>query len=271
MSEDTRHEVARRGVVYRLPGMDDVQVLSDIEYRADDAGALTFDVYYPPGPRREARWPAVVIAAGFPDRGFEARLGCKFKEMDATRSWARLLAASGLAAITYTNRDPARDVHALLRHVRHNADPLGIDRERLALWASSGNVPVALSALTEAGVTDFKCAVIFYGYTLDLGDSTHVARASRAWGFANPSAGKSIADLPPNVPLFLARAGRDEMPGLNESLDRFAAAALARNLPVTLTNHPAGAHAFDLSDDSRAARAAVSQALDFMRFNLSAG
>lgn len=276
MSEDTRHEVARREVVHRVPGMDEVEVVTGVEYDADeagdagDAGATTMDVYYPPGARRPTRAPAVVIAAGFPDRGFEARLGCKFKEMNSTRSWARLMAAGGIVAVAYANRDPARDLRAVVRHVRENADALGVDRDRLALWAGSGNTPVALSALMRKDADYFKCAVIFYGYTLDLADSTHVARASRAWGFANPSAGKSVEDLPTDVPLFVARAGRDAMAGLNESLDLFAAAALRRNLPLTLANLPEAPHAFDLFDDAPGARAVVAQSLDFMRFHLSA-
>src|SRR5437773_7130935 len=61
---------------------------------------------------------------------------------------------------------------------------------------------------------------------------------------------KSVDDLPDDVPLFIARAGRDEMPGLNETLDRFAAKALDRNLPITMVNHANGPHAFDLVDDS---------------------
>ena len=52
-----------------------------------------------------------------------------------------------------------------------------------------------------------------------------------------------------DVPLFVARAGRDEMPRLNETLDAFLTKAVARNLPITFANHPTGPHAFDLFDD----------------------
>jgi hypothetical protein len=267
MTHDTRHEIARREVLYRLPGMDDVEVAREVEY---GAGARAMDIYYPPASLKETRCAAVIIASGFPDRGFEERVGCKFKETGATVSWARLMAASGVAVVTYATRDPASDLRALLRHVRRNADALGLDDRRFGLWASSGNVPVALSALAREGVEHFKCALLFYGYTLDTGGATHVRDAARAWGFANPSAGLSVADLPPGVPLFVARAGRDAMPGLNASLDRFLAEALARDLTLTLTNHPDGAHAFDLHEDTPAARAVVGQALAFLRFALLA-
>ena len=269
MSQDTEH-ISKKPVVYRIPGMDDVKVRRDVEYRATEAGALTLDIYYPPDSKSGARLPAVVFVAGFPDGGFERRVGCKFKEMGSSVSWARLAAATGLAAITYTNREPEADLRALLQNVRQNAARLGVDGDRLGLWASSGNVPLALSVLTREGGDRLKCAVLCYGYMLDLGGADAVAEAARTWGFANPCAGKRVADLPRDVPLFIARAGRDQMPRLNETIDRFMVEALASNLPVTFTNHPNGPHAFDLLDDSEATREVVRQILAFMRFHLLA-
>lgn len=269
MSQDARQEhISQRMVVYRIPGMESVRVRREVEYAADGAGALTMDIYYPA--EAEGGAPAVVIVAGYPDPGFEAKVGCKFKEMGSSVSWGRLLAASGLAAITYTNREPARDVYALLAYVRRHAASLGVDGERLGLWASSGNVPLALSVLMREGGEGLRCAALCYGYTLDLEGPAGVAAAARTWGFANPCAGQSAGDLPPDTPLYVARAGRDEMPRLNETLDRFLAAALARNLPLTLTNHAAAPHAFDLFDESETSREVVRQILAFLRLHLLA-
>lgn len=275
MNRDTKPiDISKQVVVYRIPGMDDVKVLRDVEYSASDAGALTMDIYYPPGSPESAprRLPAVVFVAGFPDEGFEAKVGCKFKEMGSSVSWARLTAASGLVAITYTNREPTRDLHALLQHIRRRADALGIERDRLGLWAGSGNVPLALSLLAreeEAG--DYlKCAVLCYGYTLDLEGSTGVAEAAGTWGFVNPCAGKSVADLSQSLPLFIARAGQDALPHLNEALDRFLCAALAHNLPLTFVNHAAAPHAFDLLHDSESTRETIRHILSFLRFHLLA-
>jgi len=269
MSQDTQPEhISKKAVVYRIPGMDGVKVRRDVQYRATDAGALTMDLYYPPGSESGARTPAVVVVAGFPDPGYEAKVGCKFKEMGSSVSWGRLAAASGLAAITYTNREPAADLHALLEHVRQNAAALGIDENNIGVWAGSGNVPLALSVLMREGAGRLQCAVLYYGYTLDLAGSTRVAEAARTWGFVNPCAGKSVADLPPRVPLFIVRAGQDEIPHLNETLDRFLAESLTHNLPVTFTNHPEAPHAFDLFDDRETSREIVRQTLAFMRFHL---
>lgn len=272
MSRDAGQEhISKRTVACRIPGTDEVKVSRDVEYHAGDAGALTMDIYHPPDWRRGTRTPAVVIVAGFPDPGFETKVGCKFKEMGSTISWARLMAASGLAAIAYTNREAATDVHALLRYVGRHAEELGIDADRVGLWASSGNVPVALSALMREGAGRLRCAVLCYGYTLDVGGADAVAVAAEAWGFANPCAGKSVADLPKELPLFVARAGRDEIPRLNETLDRFLSEALTHNLPLTLVNHPTAPHAFDLFDDGETTREIIAQILAFMRFHLLDG
>ncbi|MDQ1524563.1 MAG: hypothetical protein QOE47_2487 [Pyrinomonadaceae bacterium] len=272
MSQDAQPDhISKKTVVYRIHGMEQVKVRRDVAYRAHGgaAGAPTFDVYYPTCAESGARVPAVFVVAGFPDAGYEAIVGCKFKEMGSSVSWGQLLAASGVAAITYTNQEPAADLDALLRHVRQDAAALGVDENRLGLWASSGNVPLALSALMREGGDRLKCAVLCYGYMLDVSGSTRVAGAAGTWGFVNPCAGKSVDDLPEDVPLFIARAGRDKIPHLNETLDRFIADALRRNLPLTFTNHPTAPHAFDLFQDDEDSRRIIRQILTFIRFHLS--
>jgi acetyl esterase/lipase len=109
-----------------------------------------------------------------------------------------------------------------------------------------------------------------YGLTLDLGGATTVADMARQFGFVHPGSGKSVADLARGIPLFLARAGQDEFPGLNEALDRFLAAAVAENLPVRFVNHPRGPHAFDLLDDSETSREIIREVLRFLGFHLRA-
>jgi hypothetical protein len=106
---------------------------------------LGFDLYRPPNLESRATTPAVLFVCGFPDPGFGSVVGCKFKEMAGYVSWARLVAASGLAAITYTNQDPVADLDALLAHLHGNAAALGLDKGRFGIWACSGNVPTAPS------------------------------------------------------------------------------------------------------------------------------
>lgn len=269
MSHDTPQDhISKKRVVYAPPGIDAVTMRRDEEYSVTDAGALTMDLYYPPGSTRGARTPAVIFVTGFNDAGAQRMLGCRMKEMGSYVSWAQLAAASGLVGITYTNREPAIDVHAVVRHVRQNAASLGIDETSIGAWACSGNVPTLLSVLMPDGRQPLKCAVLCYPYLLDVDGSTGTAAAARRFGFVDACAGKSVADLPPDVPLFIARAGQDQMPGLNEALDRFLVKALACNLPITFVNHALAPHAFDLLDDSETSREIIRRTLTFLRFHL---
>ncbi len=270
MSEETQQDnMAAKTVVYRIPGMDAVTVRRDVEYGEAGDGDLTMDLYYPPDSQGGAPAPAVLFVTGYPDPGFQAMLGCRLKEMGSYISWGRLAAASGVVGITYANREPATDARAVLRYVRENAASLRIDGDRISIWSCSGNVPTALSVLMESGDA-LKCAALCYGIMLDLDGSTGVAESAAQWRFANPAAGKSVDDLPRDLPLLVVRAGRDEFPHLNETIDRFVAKALARNLPITLVNHAEAPHAFDLLQDSETTREVIRQILAFLRFQLGA-
>jgi hypothetical protein len=270
MSQETqRHEITKKRVVYQMPAEQAVIIRRDVEYLVTDAGALTMDIYHPPDSKLEARIPAVVFVNGYPDPGFQKMLGCKLNEMESYISWGQLTAASGLVAITYTTgKEPATDIHALLQYVRQNAAVMGIDENSIGLWACSGSVPNALSVLMREAREYLRCAVLCYGCMLDLDGFNHIAEATGIWGFVYPCAGKSVEDLPHDIPLFIARAGRDEMPHLNETLDRFLGKALKRNLPVTFVNHHEAPHAFDLVHDSETSREIIRQILAFMRFHL---
>lgn len=269
MSDETQNPIARKTVVYQMPGMEAVTVQRDIEYKATASGALTMDLYYPPDSKSGGQTPAVIIVAGFPDFGFQKMFGCKFKEMGSSTSWAQLIAASGLVAITYTNQEPATDIRALLEYVRLNSAALGIDENRIGIWASSGHSPVALSVLMQEPCEYLKCAVLCYGYMLDLDGSTSIAKASKMFRFENPNAGKTVSDIPDHIPLFIVRAGQDQTFKLNETIDSFIANALICNLTFTVLNHAAAPHAFDLLQDSDVSREVIKQILAFMQFHLA--
>ena len=270
MSQDTqRDQLSKKRVVHTVAGMDAVPVRRDEPYRVTDAGSLTMDLYYPPDAKAGARTPAVIFVTGFSDLGAEKMLGSQFKDMGSFVSWAQLVAMSGLVGITYANREPG-DVHEVLHYLQQHAASLGIDEHRIGVWACSGHGPNALSVLMEHGRDGLVCAVLAYPYTLDLDGSIAIADAAAQFRFVTPAAGKSVNDLPPDLPLFVARAGLDRMPGLNGALDRFVAAALGANLPVTVMNHATGPHAFDLFDDTSTSRDIVKHVLAFLRFHLVA-
>jgi len=255
-------EITKKRVVYQIPGMEAVPVRRGVEY----AGPLTMDLYYPL--HQKPAVPAVVIVLGFPDVGVPLEpLGCQYREMGMAISWAQLFAASGMAGIIYESRNPASDLGSVLSCLRDNGESLGIDGTRLGVWATSGNAPVALSSLMNGSVS---CGVLSCGYMLDLEGATAVAEAAAQYHFANPMAGKRVEDMSGDVALFIARAGRDQFPGVNESIDAFVAGALRCNLPVTLVNHATGPHGFDLLDDTEASRDIMRAKLAFLQAKLGA-
>jgi len=270
MSQENQQDaISKRMVVHQVPGVDDVAVQRDAKYRVTDDGTLTMDIYYPPDSKSGSRLPVVVFVFGYPDLTMKTMIGSKLKEMGQYISWGRLTAASGLVAITYETREPTVDIHELLAYVRQNASTLGVDKNRIGIWACSGNVPMALSVLMQETGDYLKCAVLYYGFMLDCEGSNSVAEAAETVGFVNPCAGRRFDELPLDVPLFIVRAGQDN-PRLNETIDRFLGKAVVRNMPVTFTNYSDGPHAFDILDDSEISREIIKQTLAFIRFHLSA-
>ncbi len=250
-------------VVLRAPGAQAVDVTRDRPWGG--AGRL-FDLYRPPDARGSL--PAVVLVTGFADPGFRTIAGCAFKDTAPFSSWARLLAASGLAAVTYSNADPAADAPAVLAYLRGHADELGIDSGRFGLWACSGHAPNALAVLGGTPNSAIRCAALCYGYMLDVGGSTEVAALGRRFKFVVPDV--AADDIPSGVPLLVARAGADATPGVNASIDRFTRYAESRALDVDIVEHPTGPHAFDVLEDSDASRAVIRRVVGFLRDRLLA-
>jgi hypothetical protein len=177
-----------------------------VPYRQADPAVHAFDIYSPPHAKPGDRTPAVIIVAGFPDPALRVVIGANPKDTEYWRSWARIIAASGMVAITYSTTEPATDTRAMIDHVRANAAALGVDEARIGLCAWSGHVPNALSLLIDKP-THVKCAVLCCGFMLDLDGTTHVAATARQFGMVNPASGKSVDDLPNDLPLLITRAG----------------------------------------------------------------
>ena len=251
-------EIAKKRVVYTIPGMDSLPVRRNLSYRGD----LLMDIYYPaPDTARADGVPVVVIPFGYPDPQSGVRM------FGPVTSMAQLIAASGMTAVIYGSTSPADDAPAALDYLRGHAESLDLDVRRLGLFSASGNVPVALSLLMrDRGI---RCAALHCGYTMDLDGATAVADMAAQVGFVNACAGRSVDDLPDDVPLLFSRAGRDQFPGLNAALDQVVTRALARNLPLTVINHPTGLHGFECDEDSAASRGVIRQVLAFLALHLT--
>jgi len=261
-----RHEIATKKVCLEIPGMDAVVRRQHVCSRPG-GGKLLLDLCYPPTADDDERpRPAVVFVSGYPDAGMRRVLGCRAMDMESSRSWAALVAASGMIGIAYATEQPGDDLRRLMRCLEERGTELGVDPARIGLWACSGHVPTALAALMRPSAA--RCAALWYGFLLDAEGATAVSDAAGRFGFHNPVADCAVEDLDPTVPLLIVRAGADAMPGLNAALDRFVADTLRRNRPLTLVNYPEGAHAFDILDGGAGSQKAIRLTLAFLQQEL---
>lgn len=261
-------EMVRMRVVWQVPGMDEVNVRCDIVYKMDGDQPLHMDLYQPAVV--EVPRAAVILIHGGP----VPRLGAK--NMGVFVSYGELLAASGLAGVTFNHRflapdrieDAEADVSDLIGHVRTNAGELGIDPDRLALWAFSGGGPFLAGPLRHR--PSWLRALVAYYAVLDLqelppGDAGNVSLELRQAFSPLCALGETARSAPP---MLIARAGLDH-PWLNGGIDRFVLAALSRGGTLDLLNHPEGRHGFDILDDDARSREIIRRTLGFLTDHLA--
>lgn len=176
------------------------------------------------------------------------------------------MATSGIATVLYGPGAPATDLDAVLNHLRREAHTLGLDSARIGLFAASGNVPVALATLMRDG--DVRCAALLCGYTMDIDGTTVVRNMAAQAGFVDACVGRSVDDLPAALPMLFVRAGQDQFPGLNDRLDQLIARGLARNLSLTLINHPTGVHGFDIYEQTALSERVIRHVVAFLQLQL---
>jgi hypothetical protein len=235
------HEVTAQGVVYAVPGMDQVTVRPDIPYKKIEGGELKLDLYYPPGAKPgtgSQTLPAVVFINGVGDQP-----NSKLKSWEIYKSWGRLVAASGWIGVNFEARGPydrsGPDIRDVFAFLRQDATKLGIDADRIAAWVCSGNVMSGLAVLmTEVG-PGVRGAVVYYG------DS-------------------KVETLRKDLPVYFVRAGRDS-PNLNGRIDEMWKRAVAGGAPWIMVNAPTSQHAFDAFDETDESRRIVRETLDFYR------
>jgi dienelactone hydrolase len=227
--------------VLTLPGADRVQVRSDIPFKTVGDRRLAFDVYLPPTASVSAPPPIVVFANGVGDPEIP------LKNWGIYKSWARLAAVSGMAAVLHNSRQghAAEDIVDVVAAVRRKSADLRVDAGNICLWACSANVGVAMPYAMDPKNDFIKAVVLYYGQLSD-------------------------AFIRTDLPLFIGRAGLDNAM-FNGAIDSYVGKAMARNAPVTVVNLPGGHHAFDAFDDNDASRSIVRQTLTFMKEQLSSG
>lgn len=263
-------ELVNKPVVYTVPGMDRVKVRKDIVYKKTDDPNMKMDVYTPAGLAPGEKRPAAILLHGGAPTRFQP------KEWGFFQSWGRLVAASGMAGVTFTYRitfpashlaDSGADVAEAIAYVRANADSLGIDRDRLCLVSYSAGGPM-LGPYLRGAPEHIRCLVAFYSL-MDVRQPGGHEASEPAELLARFSPVAQVEQGTGRLtPIFVAQGRKDEVPTLLATVDRFAAEAFGRGVPLTLMSHPDAPHAFDNQVDDDRTREILRAALDFLRWHL---
>jgi len=245
--------------------MDQVVVHTNLVF-ANTGTALSADLYLPPTSVAAPPHPVVFfVHGGLPP-------GMPGKDMEIFLSWGRLIAACGIAGITFNHRmrwnpgydalsvfNSAQDVHRVVEFAHQNAARFGLDPKRICIFAFSAGGPL----LTEpiGGAMSPRCLVGFYPF---LGDPLlglpEAGRHSPLLALQEARAGVA--------PIFLAKAGQDNA-FINGSIDAFVEEAKRLGANVSLVEHPTGLHGFDALNDDDRSRAIIREAIDFVRRHLA--
>jgi acetyl esterase/lipase len=132
-------------------------------------------------------------------------------------------------------------------------------------WSSGGAL---LTSLLKDRPAFLRFVIAFYA----LFDVQQYASAGNTEALEQLRTFSAIAALPQDastlMPMLIGRAGRDEIPTLNDALYRFVVKALAANATVTVVNHPTGIHGFDNQNDDERSREIIRNAIEFMKNHL---
>lgn len=271
-----------RELAYRIAGMDQVRRVADLPYRSLTGTAdtvkygaeLRYDVFLPRQSPAGSGAGVIFVHGGLVDDTVRAS---PKDDLPAYQEWGRLVAAAGMVAITFSHRlttadnldVAAQDVELLLRTIRARATEWSLDPDRMCVAVYSAGGPLVSLFLQSDRV---RCTVMFYPFL----DVEHAAAISPFRPAHTPDRLEELrAHSPREIllrmggavpPMFIAKAGRDVIPGINASIDRFVQAALWVNAPLDLYVHRTGAHGFDMTavPDPRA-QEIVAAALDFIQ------
>jgi hypothetical protein len=228
-------------VVYQIPGMEEVNVIKDIVYKVDKDAEQKLDVYYPSGNNSgDKPYPVILIHGRTSDK--------KFKDTEYFKSWGKLVAASGFAAVTFGWRcDTApEDISDLMVYVREHTEELGIDSRGVSVIAFSAGVEDGIRQVLSVDTGFIDSIAAYYGVLpLSVFDS----------------------DLKNEMPpIFIAKAGLDSHFS-TDCNDEFISKAAEADCVITELVHPEGVHGFDVYANTDKSREIIKESLAFIYKN----
>ena len=267
--QDARESQLMRPLVVSVPGMERVRVRLNITYTQTDDSLVRMDVYEPLDVPRGERRPAVIYVHG--------GTGVRYRPKDwgGFQARGRLVAASGFVGIVFTHRvgfpdmslrRGAQDVAAAIDYVHRNAATLGVDPERMCLVVYSAGGPLMTPYLIDAP-RHIRCVVGVVPF-MDMRDMEFHRQLETAETLNEFSPVLRVSASTRPLPLLIVRAGKDEIPDVNKSIDQFVPSALAANYPFAVVNHPEGGHGFETQHRSERTKEMIAQTLEFLRYHL---
>jgi len=274
MNTEELDELAKKRVVYSIPGMERISVEKNIIYKIVGDTTLSLNVYYPLSMIKGMIRPAVLFVHG---GGPPERVG-QGKDMESFVSWSQLVAASGLVAVTFSHRqlwtltkleDARSDINDCIAYILEHGISLGIDTNALCIWSCSSGSLHSLRKMLRDSPTYIRCSVVYYGLLSLLNKKYYTYTSDEEEEIKEFSALHHLRETDKTIaPIFIARAGLDN-DYLNDGLDTFVKEAIEKNIPLTFMNHPTGLHGFDILNDDEQSRRIIKATLEFMKAHLT--
>lgn len=238
-----------------MPGMASAFVLSDQRFGVGGGTELFFDAYYPGPERPTEALPAIVFVSG----------GANVRDWPWYESYGRLAASMGWVGIVPDKRyarglggtqEGHEDTVRFLEHLKANARRLGVDPDHVCVWVFSAGGRMASIPLHGAGMP-VKALVAYYA-VLDASNQVPEETPERDAALRRFSPLHAVrAGAGAGLDVLIVRAGKDSAP-INDGIDAFTQAALARNLDIQIVNFPNGVHGFDGYDPGTESKAVIS-------------
>jgi dienelactone hydrolase len=141
-----------------------------------------------------------------------------------------------------------------------------VDKDRVCLIAYSAGGPLLTLAM-RGDMPFVRCLVGFYAFMdIQQSDYRKTEKPETVKSFSPITCLQTDANKIP--PMFIARAGHDEVPTMLDSIDRFVSEALSKNIALTLVNHAQGVHGFDNQNDDERSKEIIRAAIEFIGLHL---